>query len=257
MTITIELIKKVREATGAGVNDVKKALDEAAGDEQKAVEILRKQGQKIAAKKSERSVKEGVIALRKAGKKIAAVELYCETDFVAGNENFINAAQDFAQKLLTVSREEFSGWALGIIQNDLIVKIGENIQLGRFEVIEGEILGSYLHANNKIAAIVELANGSEELAKEVAMHVAAMNPKYLEPLNVPAEIVEKEKEIYGEQLRNEGKPAEMMEKILIGKLQKFYSEVCLLKQPYIKDDKISVEKFLGDAKIIRFVRYSL
>jgi len=253
----MELVKKVREATGAGVNDVKKALDEALGNEQKAVEILRKQGLKLAAKKAERSIKEGVIVLKKGDKRIAVVELNCETDFVARNQDFLNSAAEFAQKLLESGQEAFAFWAREKIQRELIVKIGENIQLGKYEIIEGEVLGSYLHANNKIATVVELSDGSEESAKEVAMQVAAMSPKYLKPEDVPQEVIDKEKEIYRAQLLAEGKPEAMLEKIMEGKLQKFYGEVCLLKQSYIKDDKMSVEKFLGNAKIIRFVRYSL
>lgn len=257
MTISMELVKKVREATGAGVNDIKKALDEAMGDEQKAVEILRKQGLKLAAKKADRSLKEGVIALKKGDKRIAVVELDCETDFVARNQDFLTSAGEFAQKLLEIGQETFASWAQEKIQHELIVKIGENIQLGKYEIIEGEILGSYLHPNNKIAAVAELLGGTEELAKEAAMQVAAMNPQYLKPEDVPQEVIDKEKEIYRAQLLAEGKPEAMLEKIMEGKLQKFYGEVCLLKQPYIKDDKISVEKFLGNAKIIRFFRYSL
>lgn len=257
MTISLDLIKKVREVTGAGINDVKKALDESGGEEQKAVEILRKQGQKIAAKKADRSTNEGLISIKKEGSKIAVVELFCETDFVARNKDFIKASDEFVQKLLALGKEKFMTWAQDKIQNDLIVKIGENIQLGKFDIIEGQILGSYLHSNKKIAAVVVLAAGDEELAKEVAMQVTAMNPKYLKPEDVPAEEIEKEKEIYREQLKNEGKPEDIVEKILEGKLQKFYTELCLLKQPYIKDDKMSIEKLLQGAEVKQFKRFSL
>lgn len=257
MNISSELIKQVREITGAGMNDVKKALDEAAGVAEKAVEILRKQGQKIAAKKAERTVKEGAIALAREGQNLSMVALLCETDFVARNEDFLKVAADFAKKLLSLGKEGFESWALKEIQDNLIIKIGENIQLGQFEVINGAVLGDYLHSNKKIATAVVLDGGNEDLAKEVAMQVAAMNPKYLSPEEVPQEEVAKEKEIYREQLKNEGKPEAMFEKIIEGKLQKFYTEVCLIKQPYIKDDKISVEKMLGEAKTVRFVRIAL
>ena len=263
MTISMELIKKVREATGAGVNDVKKALDEVGGDEEKAIEYLRKQGQKIAAKKADRSTNEGVIAVKQEGNKIALVELYCETDFVARNDDFLKSSEEFVSKLLEVGKEEFATWAKDEVQNNLIVKIGENIQLGKFEIIEsssageGEVLGIYLHSNKKIASVVNLSGGTEELAKEVAMHVTAMNPSYLKAEDVPTEKIEKEKEIYREQLKAEGKPEEMIKKILEGKLKKYYTEVCLLNQPFVKDDKISVEKLLNGVEVKQFVRFSL
>ena len=257
MIITMELVKKVREATGAGINDVKKALDEAGGDEVKAVEYLRKQGKKIAAKKADRSVNEGVIAVKQEGNKIALVELYCETDFVARNGDFLKFADEFAGKLLKVGKDEFAAWAKDEIQNNLIVKIGENIQLGKFEIITGEVLGTYLHSNKKIASVVVLSSGTEELAKEVAMQVTAMNPAYLKAGDIPSEVIEKEKEIYREQLKNEGKPEEMVEKILEGKLKKYYTEVCLLNQSFVKDDKVSIEKLLNGAEVKQFIRFSL
>ena len=255
--MSLEIIKKLRDETGAGMVDIKNALEEAGGSEAKAVEILRKSGQKIAAKKSGRSTAEGVIAIERSGQRIAAVVLACETDFVARNENFVRAARDFAKKLLNTPAADFKSWAEAEIQNNLIVKIGENIQLKEFVVIQGEVLGSYLHSNSKAAAVVVLEGGDEAKAKEAAMQAVAMNPSYLGPEDVPAEILEKEKEIYREQLKKEGKPKEMIEKILTGKIQKFYAEVCLVKQPYIKDDKINVEKFLGGAKIKEFRRFSL
>src|SRR3989344_3724702 len=255
--MSLETIKKLREGTGAGMVDIKKALDEAGGDETKAVEILRKAGQKIAAKKAERSTNEGVIALAQKGGRVAVVALACETDFVARNENFITAASDFARKLLEIGKDGFKAWAEAEISNNLIVKIGENIQLNDFDVIEGPVLGFYLHANKKVAAVVVLSDGTEEQAREAAMHVAAMDPTYLKPADVPEEVLNKEQEIYKEQLVKEGKPEEMAEKILAGKLQKFYTEVCLLKQPYIKDDKMSVEQFLERAEIKEFKRFSL
>lgn len=257
MNISRELIKKVREITGAGINDVKKALDETGGDEVKAIEFLRKQGQKVAAKKADRSAKEGVIALKAAANKIAAVELYCETDFVARNEGFQKAAEEMAAKLLKIGLAEFKAWATAKIQNELIVKIGENIQLGNCQIIEGEVIGSYLHTNKKIASVVALAGGKVELAKDLAMQAAAMRPLYLEPAAVPAEVIEKEKEIYREQLKAEGKPTAMIEKILSGKLQKFYNETCLTKQNFIKDDKMTIEQLLNGVKVVSFVIFAL
>ncbi len=246
----LELVKKIRNITGAGMSDINKALTEAEGDETKAIEILRKSGQKIAAKKADRAINEGAIALAQVANKIAVVGLGCETDFVAQNQDFIDTVNSLAQELMQTGKEAFVESANHKIQNELIVKIGENLQLANFDLIEGSILGSYLHSNKKVAAVVVLASGSAELAKDIAMHIAAMAPKYLRPEDVPAEIVAKEKEIYTEQLKTEGKPEAMWDKILPGKLAKFYSEVCLLKQPYIKEDKQTIEQLLSANKAV-------
>ncbi len=257
--MSLELIKTIRQITGAGMADVKKALDQAAGDKDKAIEILRKSGAKIAAKKSERAVKEGVIALASRGHKLAVVELACETDFVARNAEFIATVGDLAQKLLQDGVADFESWANEHIKNNLIVKIGENLRLGKFNLIEGELMGTYLHSNKKIAGVVVLQGGNMELAKDIAMQIAATAPRYLRPADVPAEVIAKEQEIYSEQLKNEGKSESMGEKILPGKLQKFYSEVCLLRQVFIKDDKKTIEDLLKEAsaEIKEFYYYSL
>jgi len=257
--MSLELIKEIRQITGAGMSDVKVALDEAAGDRAKAIEILRKRGQKIAAKKSAREIKEGVIAFASADDKIAVVSLGCETDFVARNEGFQQAVSTLAEKLLSLGKDEFSAWATKYIQDELIVKIGENLSLVNFDVLSGKIIGTYLHSNKKVASVVIFSKGSQEIAKEVAMHIAAMAPKYLRPEEVPSEELAKEKEIYAEQLKKENKPEAILAKILEGKVQKYYSEVCLLNQPYIKDDKKSIEQFLKDnsAEIEKFAYYSL
>ncbi len=257
--MSLELIKKIRQLTGAGINDVKRALDEANGDETKAIEILRKAGSKIADKKADREISEGVIAIAKEGNKVAVVALGCETDFVARNEDFIKATDELAKKLLTTSESEFKSWAEEHIKNDLIVKIGENLQLGNFGISEGDTIGTYLHSNKKVATVVILNNGTEDLAKEIAMQVAATAPQYLKPEDVPTDILDKEKEIYTEQLKKENKPANILENILKGKIDKYYTEVCLIKQIYIKDDKKSIEKLLEEAKakIKEFKYYSL
>jgi elongation factor Ts len=255
----LELVKKIRQATGAGMSDINKALAEANGDEAKAIEILRKAGQKIAAKKADRQIKEGTIVFAEAEGKLAIVALGCETDFVARNPDFIAQVQELADELLKRGKDEFSVWANDKIQNDLIVKIGENLQLVNSEIIESAIMGSYLHSNRKVAAVVTLKSGTAEIAKDIAMHTAAMAPRYLQPEEVPAELLDKEKEIYTEQLKNEGKPEAMWEKIMPGKVAKFYSDVCLLKQAYVKDDKQSVEQYLkaNNAEIDKYFYFSL
>lgn len=257
--MSLELIKDVRTITGAGMSDVKKALDEAGGDKDKAIEILRKKGQKIAAKKSDREIKEGVIAISQEGGKIAIVGLGCETDFVARNEDFQNAVDDLAKKLLEMGKDDFETWATKYIQDELVVKIGENLQLAIFDILEGNTIGTYLHSNKKVAAAIVLSEGKEETAREIAMHTAAMAPKYLKPEEVPTEELDKEKEIYAEQLKKEGKPEDMIAKISEGKINKYYTEVCLLKQNFVKDDKKSIEKFAEEngAVIEKFGYYAL
>jgi len=257
--MSLDQIKKIRELTGAGIVDVKEALAEAANDEAKAIEILRKGGQQLAAKRSERATKEGVIAVAEAAGQVAFVKLTCETDFVARSADFQTAAQDLAVEALELQPEQLQERAETIIQTQLIVKIGENIQFGGSQVLSGATIGHYLHSNKKVAAAVSLAKGSAEVARDIAMHVAALKPEYLLPADVPADITAKEKEIYLEQLKNEGKPAELLDKIVSGKLNKFYSEVCLVKQTFVKDDKLTVEQYLAanQAEIAGFKYLSL
>jgi elongation factor Ts len=260
MAIDTQVISKLRDLTGAGIADCKAALEETNNDMDKAVEVLRKKGVMKAAKKAERATKEGVIVLAQNQKQVAVVGLACETDFVARNEDFIKTVDSYAQELLNSS--DVAGFKQSIetkIKNDLVVKIGENIQLGPCELINGEILGTYLHLNKKVAAVVVLAEGNVELANELAMQVAAMSPKYLEPKDVDPAELQKEKEIYREQLRNEKKPESIWDKIIEGKINKYYQDVCLVKQVYIKDDKLTIEQFVKNqnGKIIKFYRFQI
>lgn len=252
----IKTITKLREQTGAGMMDCKKALVEANEDFDKAVEILRKKGEAKAAKKSDRETSEGVIAMANNENKIAIVALACETDFVSRNEDFVNSANYFAQELLNKTEEEFKTWADEKIKNELVVKIGENIQLLDYKTfsVSGKTFGQYIHSNNKIGAVVLLDQGNEEIAKDVAMHVTAMAPEFARPEDVPAENINKEKEIYKEQLKEENKPADIIDKIIEGKLNKYYQDICLVKQIFIKDDKKNIEKVLEEAgaKLVDF-----
>jgi elongation factor Ts len=257
MSIDLKTISSLRDQTGAGIADCKKALEEADGDITKAIEVLRKKGEIKAAKKADRTTKEGIIALAKEGNKMAVVSVACETDFVAQNEDFVNTINSFADKLLAVSMDEFKTWADGVLKNELVVKIGENLVLGDCAVIEGNVLGSYVHFNKKTAAIVSLDGGSAELADDIAMQAAAMAPKWLKLEDVPADVVAKEKEIYSEVLRQEGKPENMLEKIMEGKLAKFYEENCLLNQVFIKDDSKKISDLLGDATIKEYKRFQI
>lgn len=252
-------IKKLRDITGAGMSDCQNALFETNGDLEKATELLRKKGEQLADKKSSRTANEGCISIIKKDSKISVVGLNCETDFVARNSDFISATKEFAEKLLELGRDNFETIALEKIKNELIVKIGENLKIAFFDLLEGQTIDYYLHSNNKIACVVNLSGGSEELARDIAMHVTAMNPKYLNSSEIPTDIIEKEKEIYKEQLGSEGKPENIIENILKGKLEKFYKENCLVNQLFVKDDSKTISKLLEEnkAEIIKFYRYSL
>ena len=244
----LEIIKEIRNITGAGIVGIKKALAEAQDNKEKAIEILRKTGSKIAAKKLERSTKEGVISYAVEGNKIAVVVLNCETDFVARNEDFKIAVKNLAQELLNKSEKEFKIFAENKIKDELIVKIGENLQLGDFIILEGQTIGIYVHSNNKLASVVILEGGNKELAKDIAMHATALGPQYLTSEDIPSEVIEKEKEIYREQLKKEGKGDDIIEQILDGKVTKFYKEVCLLKQNFVKDEQKTIVELLGEQK---------
>lgn len=247
---SLEIIKKIRTLTGAGMMDVQKALEEAGGDEQKAIDLLRERGQKMAAKRLDRETKEGVIALAKGEGKIAWAYLTCETDFVARNADFIAATQAFADQALAEGADIVKQTAPEKVTAELVLKIGENIQFGGAQVFEGAVIGSYLHGNRKVAAIAVLSSGSQDVANDVAMQAAALRPDYVQPSDVPADVIERETGIYRKQLESEGKPAEMIEKIMPGKLEKFYSEVCLLKQKFVKDDSLTVEQYLQNNQAV-------
>lgn len=265
----MEKIKELRDLTGAGIVDCKKALEESGGDIEKAVEILRKKGISKAAKRSERETSEGVVkfVINSNSKEGYMVKLGSETDFVARNEKF-QAFADNVLKTIAENKPKTLDELLSLKMEDLTVKdtidtmsgvIGEKLEIVDFKTVESEgTVSGYSHMDGRICVLVALdKTGQEELARDVAMHIAASNPKYMSPEEVPAEEVEKEKDVYREQLKKEGKPEEMIEKILVGKVNKYYEEVCLLKQEFIKDDKKKVEQILGDAKIERFSRLSL
>lgn len=259
--IDTKSITNLRELTGAGIADCKLSLEESDGDLDKAVEIMRKKGVLKAAKKADRATNEGVIAIAKGDKKVATVGLACETDFVARTDDFIKTVDEFSAKLLEVGVEEFKNWADEKIKNELVVKIGENLQLVDAEIIEGEVIGTYLHSNKKVAAVVVASSGSQELVDDLAMQVTAMSPKYVKPEDIPAEVIEQEKGIYKEQLKSEDKPEAMWNKIIPGKLNKYYQEVCLLNQAFIKDDKMTVEALIkqqeAGTEVIKFSRYQI
>jgi len=256
MSIDLKLITQLREATGAGLNDCKTTLEEAGGDLDKAIELMRKKGEIKAAKKADRVVKEGVIAFSGDSKKCAVVALACETDFVSRGDDFRAVAQELADKLLHSDEDSFKAEAETKIK-DLVLKIGENIQLAGSGIYEGEMIGRYLHANKKVAGIIVTKGIDQAVADDVAMQIAAMSPKWLNPESVEVDIVEKEKEIYREQLKSENKPEAIWDKIIDGKLSKFYEENCLVNQVFIKDEDKKIKDLLGDAEITNWAKFQV
>ncbi len=250
------------------MSDCKQALEESGGDMDKAVEILRKKGIAKAAKRSDREANEGIIkvATSQDGRQGFIVEINSETDFVAKNEKF----QDFSNKVLNLITEKmpkdldelmsltFDSQNIKTALANLSGVIGEKLIIKRFDILNGTTVVAYSHAGGKIGVVVALDQaGKNDLALEIAMQIAAMNAKYINIQDIPADEIAKEKEIYNEQLKQEGKPENLIAKIIEGKLAKFYQEVCLLEQEYIKDDSKRVKDILNDVKIEKFIRYSL
>lgn len=274
MSITAADVNKLRQITGAGMMDCKKALAETGGDFDKAIEFLRKKGQKVAANRSDRDAKEGVVLAMTSGDNTRGIliALNCETDFVAKNEEFRGVAETIAKIALEkkpATREDllglsFAGNGLTIADKitEQVGKIGEKIELSKFEVIEGGKVVAYNHPGNKLATIVGFNKESkEEVGKDVAMQVAAMAPVAVDRGDVDPSMLEKEIEIAKEQLRNEGKPEDKIDMIAKGKIEKFYKESTLLNQEFIKDNKKTISQYLkesdSDLKIIGFRRVAL
>lgn len=264
----MESIKKLRELTGAGMMDVKKALSDAGNDEDKAIALLRERGIVKAAKKSDREAREGIVRFVVDGHKAAMVEVNSETDFVARNSDFQALVEKLAQAALqagTNDIEEFKNFSLDgdTVGNTVAAaagKIGENLVLNRVAFIEageGEQLAGYVHSNGKIGVLVDVAGGTEAHAKDVALHVAAERPQYLSRDEVNNEDIEKEREILTNKALNEGKPQQIVEKIVNGQIGKFYQDKVLPEQSFVKDNSLTVAQYLGGASIKRFVRFEI
>lgn len=269
--ITASQVKELREKTGAGMMDCKKVLTETNGDEEKAIELLRERGIAKAAKKSDRIAAEGLVEtyISEDGKVGVVVEVNAETDFVAKNEEFRNFVSDVAKQVAVKNPKDVedllnqksiteSDKTVGEVLTGKIATIGENMSIRRFERFEtNNLLESYIHGDGKIAVLVELENGTKDLAKDICMQIAAARPEYLDRDAVPAERLAKEMEILKAQAINEGKPEAIAEKIVQGRLGKFYSEICLVEQEFVKDSDIKVGELVADkgAKIVRFARF--
>lgn len=269
--ITASMVKELRTSTGAGMMDCKKALTEADGDMAKAVDILREKGLSQAAKKAGRIAAEGAVVsyVSEDGKVGVIVEVNCETDFVGHNEGFQTLAKSIAKQVAVAApadvdallASEMDGKTVKDLVTEAVAKIGENISVRRFERFEsaeGQVY-SYIHGGGKIGVLVDMKGGDAELGKDVAMQVAAANPSYLNRDQVPAAEMEHEKTVLSEQARNEGKPEKIIEKMVIGRINKYYKEVCLLDQEFIKDGDLTITKLLKSkgAEVARFARFQL
>ena len=257
MAVTMAEIQHLRKMTGAGMMDCKNALNESNGDFDKAMEIIRKKGQAVAAKREDREASEGCVLAKTEGEFAAVVALQCETDFVAKNEEFIALTRlildaaiahkpETLEELLAV---ELPNGTVSQLVTDKIGATGEKMQLGFYEHITAPYVTSYIHMGNKLATIVGFnkAGVDEHVAKDVAMQVAAMNPIAVTPDAIPAEVKEKELEIAREKARESGKPENLLDRIAEGALQKFYKESTLLQQEYVKDSKKTIEQFLKES----------
>ncbi len=253
MSVSIEQIKELRAATGGSMMACKKALEESGGEMEAAVDILRKKGEAKAADRAGNSTGQGAIYIKIDGKRAALVELQCETDFVARGEDFFKLTEVLADKLLN---GELAVTEREVVEvKESVLKFGENIKVGNLAIIEGDNLGEYIHSNKKIGVLVSLSGGTQELARDIAMHIAATNPTVISPDEVPMELVAREKAIWEDQLKAEGKPVEIMEKIMLGKEKKFREENALLKQQFVKDPDKTIEQILDGVTVNSFMRF--
>lgn len=270
MNITAKMVNDLRGMTGAGMMDCKKALVETNGDMNAAVDYLREKGIAKAAKKADRIAAEGLANIFIDGNKAVVVEVNCETDFVSKNENFIALVKEIGESLLksnatTLEEGLKAQTSEGTVEELIVSKtatIGEKLSLRRFEVItkeDGEFFGSYLHMGGRIASLTVVKGANEDVARDVAMQAAAMKPEYLNEESVPAERVEKEKQVLKEQAMQEGKPADIAEKMVVGRLKKFFKEICLVDQAFIKDGDIDVKTYVKNngGEVTRMVRYEV
>ena len=263
MTISASQVKELREKTGLGLMDCKKALEEANGDINLAIEELRKTSGVKASKKSGRSAADGLIGISNNGKTAFMIEVNCETDFVARDESYINFTEETLKTYADNSEkplEQLLEEGIEVNREKLVQKLGENIVVRRVAKTEDSaVTGSYLHSNNKIGCIVSLNGGTESLANDIAMHAAATDPMAVSPSDIPQEIVDKEREISKAQSEGSGKPPEIVEKMIEGKVSKFLSEVSLIEQDFVRDPNQKISKLLDDngANILSFTRYEV
>ena len=269
--ITASLVKELRERTGAGMMDCKKALTQTDGNIEAAIDYLRENGIAKAAKKADRIAAEGLSYIEVKGNKAVILEINSETDFVAKNEKFVALVKNVANAILAAEPKSLEealqvqaeGGTVEAVINEGIATIGEKLSLRRFEVLtktDADSFGAYSHMGGRIG-VLTLVEGStdEQAAKDVAMHIAALAPRYLDESEVPADVPEHEKKVLTEQALNEGKPANIVEKMIVGRINKFLEEITVVKQKFVKDDSLTVEKFVASkgGKLAKFVRYEV
>ena len=269
--ITASLVKELRERTGAGMMDCKKALTQTDGNIDAAIDHLRENGIAKAAKKADRIAAEGLSYIEVKGNKAVILEINSETDFVAKNEKFVALVKNVANAILAAEPKSLEealqvqaeGGTVEAVINEGIATIGEKLSLRRFEVLtktDADSFGAYSHMGGRIG-VLTLVEGStdEQAAKDVAMHIAALAPRYLDESEVPADVLEHEKKVLTEQALNEGKPANIVEKMIVGRINKFLEEITVVKQKFVKDDSLTVEKFVASkgGKLAKFVRYEV
>ncbi|MCR2820691.1 translation elongation factor Ts [Lederbergia panacisoli] len=272
MAITAQMVKELREKTGAGMMDCKKALTETNGNMEEAIDFLREKGIASAAKKADRIAAEGTTFILSKGNDAVILEVNAETDFVAKNENFQNLVKELAEHLLAnkpasveeaLEQKMSNGQTVGEYVNAAIAKIGEKITLRRFEVktkTDNGAFGEYLHMGGRIAVLTVLEGTTEEaVAKDVAMHIAAINPKYISRDQVSAEETERERQVLTQQALNEGKPENIVAKMVEGRLRKFFEDICLLDQTFVKNPDQKVRQFVesNGANVVEFIRFEV
>jgi elongation factor Ts len=255
--ITAELVKELREATEVSVMQCKNALEEADGDMEKALIILKKKSSSIAMKKSERNAKDGIVIVKEAEGKALLLALHTETDFVAKNADFVNLANKLADLALKDGIDAMKSKSLDMI-NEIVQKVGEKIELGRVEEVTGTILGNYIH-NNKSAVIVSLTGGTKELAKDIAMHIAAMKPAFTTRDEITDDDKKKVVEVFEKEVSESDKPEDIKKKMLDGKISTYFKEQTLMDQMFIKNPDITIETLLknSNAKLVSFIFESI
>ena len=265
--ITAGLVKELREITGAGMMDCKKALVECEGDKDKAIDYLREKGIAKAAKKAGRIASEGVVAAASDGSTACIVEVNSETDFVAKNENFQNLVKKIAEHIVAtkpadmdaLNASELDGKTVAEVMTEAVASIGEKLSLRRFEVYTSEDgkLATYIHMGGKIGVIVELSGGEDELGKDVAMQIAAAKPQCISRADVDTDALAHEREVLRKQALEEGKPEKIVEKMVDGRINKYYKEVCLVEQEFVKDSDKTIKDILGGVEVRRFARFEM
>ena len=260
--IAASLVKELRERTGLGMMECKKALAANEGDIDKAIEDLRKNSGLKAAKKADRTAAEGKVFVATNGNAIFAVEVNSETDFAAGDANFLGFADQVVAKVADTKETDIAVVMEGELESAreaLVQKIGEKIEVRRIFTLESEVVGSYVHSNGKLAALVALKGGNEEVAKDIAMHITALNPVVVSPEDMPADLVAKEEDIIKAQPDMAGKPDAIVEKMMGGRINKFLKENSLVEQPFVKDPEQTIGKLAkaAGAEVLGFVRYEV